>query len=49
MLAVLAWGVSDADQSKGFLQCGKSRLGRDAVISLSPGGIEMLLLTIEAR
>lgn len=47
--SVVAWGVDEADTTKGFPKCGKSRLGRNATVDLTPGGMEMLLLTIEVE
>jgi hypothetical protein len=47
--SVLAWGVDEADTSKGFPSCSKSRLGGNASVRLLPGGAEMLLLTVEVQ
>jgi hypothetical protein len=47
--SVVAWGVDEADTTKGFPKCAKSRLGRKATVELTPGGMEMLLLTVEVE
>lgn len=44
--SVAGWGVQETDQTAGFTSCGKTVVGHDVSVTLSPGGAELVLLTM---